>query len=112
MSNMIDVDEITDYIFERVSHILNRLGHYVIDDEIASQIVYQKKFTLHNTGQQQIPLCKVSSFISQFHETLLEHSNINKSFFSFQVEGPVEISDTCFLNKQPHSHQIWQLNIS
>ena len=110
---MIDIDNITDFLFERTTAILDKAGFYFVDDDdddAAIDII--KTFTLHNNihnniNHQQIPLCKVTSFLFQNTTNLKQ-----RKLIQVQVEGPYEVMDTCFLNKTPHQHQVWYIIIT
>jgi len=106
---MIDIDSIADLIYEHATTILDKAGFYFVsnDDTSTSEIV--KQFTLHDTTHDVIPLCKVTSFISQFNHFISQAKKLPRTLTKLEVQGPHEVTETCFLNKKPHLHHVWYL---
>jgi hypothetical protein len=104
---MIDIDNLTEFLFERTTTILDKSGFYFVDDDINTTVI-TKTFTLHDTKDQQIPLCKVTSWLTQYHQ-FINVKNFKRKLTQLQVEGPLDVTETCFLNKTPHTHQIWNI---
>jgi hypothetical protein len=46
--------------------------------------------------------------LTQYHQ-FINVKNFKRKLTQLQVEGPLDVTETCFLNKTPHTHQIWNI---
>ena len=106
-----DIDDSTDNLYTRVVSLLNELN-FDFADTLVHQAGEVEVFTLslHAVDTTDcFPSARVISFLTHVRQSL--RLKTNKKLYSLQVQGPIGLDQSCFLNKANHKHYIWEVTL-
>ena len=113
---MLEIDHVTDYLDMRVTKMTTDLGfRYTAIGDTSPHVSHglTKYFNLHtNIDDTMFPLTKINSFLLQLHDALANESTNTKSLQNLSIEGPSAVSQTCFINRQLHTHYVWTIALA
>lgn len=107
---MMDIDVISDELYQHVLKALRELQYTFINDD-DKLISKPSTSTLSIHANDAIPSSRVYSFVTQLRNTLACSSNADRYISALEIHGPITTWQTCFLNKQQHAHYVWDISI-
>lgn len=105
---MISIDDVTSHLDSAITHATKLLGYEYSDNHNAVSVHKTFTFSQHGTVDL-IPMSSVDAFVSKVRHWLQTNPIPYPMIISFCIEGPETVIQNCFLNRNAHPHQIWNI---
>lgn len=108
---MVDINDTSDAIHLGVIKILDELNYQFVDESNTNNTNKVFCFSLHSNEHEVFPNSKLNSFLMQIKDNLNAYTTL-RQVTCLEINGPIVIQQTCFLNKTYHPHYLWDITIA
>ncbi len=107
---MIAINNVSDYIHEQVSKMATHIGYFFSDQPLNdNNSGITKIFNIHRNSDTVFPVSKINLWLLQLYDDLIQEAKDTKCIHTLSVEGPVDVPQKCFINRNQHNHLVWNI---